>query len=154
MNLENDRDYLDYCRVKAGMEPVVGWTEHIKRVAGKKSYHAMAVTEWSKEFESAMRARLLVGGLRYNLFEEMKHMKKDYLPSMRKRLEAYAQTGNTELLVDIANFAMCIFVQSGGIQNASPLPDPFMNYVRVQYEDPQDLDGYNEIYGPPSELSK
>ena len=60
-------------------------------------------TEWSSDFEQLMRNRLLMGAFRYGPIREGNKGKYDYIDSIRKRLEKYEQTGNTEYLVDIAN---------------------------------------------------
>lgn len=66
-------------------------------------------SEWSKKFETLMRNRLVMGAMRYGPIHN--GMKTDYdrVKGMRKRLDQYADTGNTECLVDVANLALLEF---------------------------------------------
>ena len=71
-------------------------------------------TEWSPKFEKLMRNRLLMGAMRYGTFEEKLVSAKssrpwDLLTPIRSKLELYQQTGNSEYLVDIANYCMLAF---------------------------------------------
>jgi len=68
-------------------------------------------TEWCPEFEQAMRQRLLMGSFRYGRIKEEGKLKFDRLTDIKKRLELYEQTGNDEILVDIANLALMEFVE-------------------------------------------
>lgn len=70
-------------------------------------------TEWSVDFEKLMRNRLIMGALRYGI---MGHgsipkgkPKYDRIESIRKRLQFFEETGNSEWLVDIANMCLLIF---------------------------------------------
>lgn len=66
-------------------------------------------TEWLPDFENYMRARLVMGALRYgrNFSNRPKNKPQyDRLASARKRLDLYEQTGNDEILVDVANLMM------------------------------------------------
>jgi hypothetical protein len=70
-------------------------------------------SEWSPEFEKLMRNRLIQGSMRYG---KMGHgsipkgkPRYDRCNSIRKRLKIYEDTGNLEMLVDIANFALLLF---------------------------------------------
>ena len=67
-------------------------------------------SEWSQEFETLMRNRLLMGALRYGLLGSKKKANYDRVGSIQKRIALYAQTGNTELLVDAANLCLLEFV--------------------------------------------
>lgn len=68
-------------------------------------------TEWSKEFESLMRNRLIVGSFRYGRLGIANKPQYDRCRDIKRRLELYQETGNTENLVDIANLALCEFVE-------------------------------------------
>lgn len=68
-------------------------------------------TQWSNEFEQLMRNRLLMGALRYGLLQEPNKPHYDHLKSIIKRAHLYGQTGNDELLVDIANLALVEYVE-------------------------------------------
>ena len=65
-------------------------------------------TEWSQQFEQLIRNRLIMGCLRYGRFWG-KRPAYDYVADMARRLDLYRRTGNTELLVDIANESMLAF---------------------------------------------
>ena len=68
-------------------------------------------SEWSPEFEKCMRNRLVMGAMRYGPMRN--GMKSGYsrAAGIRKRLEQYERTGNTECLVDVANLALLEFVE-------------------------------------------
>lgn len=71
-------------------------------------------TEWDLEFERLMRNRMLMGALRYATMSKKgvmagsgKHW--DLLKPITAKLHAYGETGNSEYLVDIANYCMLAF---------------------------------------------
>lgn len=69
-------------------------------------------TEYSKRFDELRMLAMensyhKYGPLKAN-YEEYKCM--DAIGNLKKRLEKYLETGNTEFLVDIANFAMIEFM--------------------------------------------
>lgn len=68
-------------------------------------------TEWHKPFERLMRNRLLFGAMRYGRLGDPDKPQYDRVADMIKRLEKYRAEGNTEHLVDVANLAMCEFVE-------------------------------------------
>ena len=72
---------------------------------------ALEVSEWSREFEKLMRARLVMGALRYGTLSEkrIKGKRWDLIEPIRKKVELYEQTGNTEYLVDAANYCLLAF---------------------------------------------
>lgn len=75
---------------------------------------ALEESEWSHEFERLMRNRLLMGALRYGTFAEKRDKAKrgkhwDLLGALRKKAEGYEATGNTEYLVDAANYCLLAF---------------------------------------------
>lgn len=82
------------------------------RAFGKKMppLEELRKSEWSEEFEQLMRNRLLMGAFRYGLFKDELKQKWAILPSIRRRLEKYEQTGNLEMLVDVANLCMIEFL--------------------------------------------
>jgi len=67
-------------------------------------------TQWSSEFEILMRNRLAMGFFRYGPLNNQPAGKYDNIGSIRKRLALYEETGNDEILVDIANVAMVEFL--------------------------------------------
>lgn len=69
-------------------------------------------TEYSKKFDELRKNMMVMSYYKYG------PMKKNYkiaktinsIGSLEKRLDCYKRTGNTELLADIANFAMIEFM--------------------------------------------
>lgn len=66
-------------------------------------------SEWSPKFESLMRNRMMMGGLRYGLLERKGNKNYNYLADVERRVKAYRNTGNTEHLVDVANLCLLAF---------------------------------------------
>lgn len=75
------------------------------------TYEALKATQWSPLFERLMRNRLIMGGLRYGVFGAPGKPAYDNVGSMKRRLALYEETGNLEHLVDLANIAMCEFIE-------------------------------------------
>lgn len=78
-------------------------------------YLELVETQWSNKFEKLMRNRLVMGALRYpngitigNYIPKSSNY--DLVGSIEVRLNLYKETGNSEYLVDIANYAMLEFV--------------------------------------------
>lgn len=67
-------------------------------------------TQWSPEFERAMRARLLVGAFRYGDIHNPFKPRFDNIQSALDRLRLYKLDGNQEHLVDAANLCLIEFV--------------------------------------------
>jgi len=68
-------------------------------------------TEWSPEFESFMRNRLILGALRYGRLGIKNKPKYDRVKDAIGRLLLYEKTGNQELLIDVSNLMLCEFVE-------------------------------------------
>jgi len=66
-------------------------------------------SEWSPKFERLMRNRLIMGAFRYGLLNATGKPKYDRMDSIAKRAKLYKDTGNIEILVDIANMALLEF---------------------------------------------
>jgi hypothetical protein len=70
-------------------------------------------TEWSSRFEMLMRNRLLMGALRYGTMAEKRinatKNRWDLLGAIKAKCELYESTGNTEYLVDMANYCLLAF---------------------------------------------
>lgn len=64
--------------------------------------------ECSDNFTSMMDNRIVMGRLRYGPMQKSKPLFYD-LEKARQRLLHYEQTGNTELLIDAANYCRCEF---------------------------------------------
>ncbi len=68
-------------------------------------------TEWCPEFEMHMRNRLVMGAFRYGRFDNDDKWRFSLIGGLQEKLMAYQQTGNTEYLVDLANYALLEFVR-------------------------------------------
>ena len=69
-------------------------------------------TEWSPEFETLMRNRLLMGGIRYGKIGARNKPQYNRVRAAKQRLAKYNDTGNLEYLVDVANMCLLEFVES------------------------------------------
>lgn len=71
----------------------------------------LANEQMSSRFIELMTNRMALGTLRYGRWQDNKKngVKYDRVGSIRKRLQLFEETGNSEYLVDIANFAMIEF---------------------------------------------
>jgi hypothetical protein len=75
-----------------------------------KDTRGVPESENSEQFHQGMMDRMGVSYFKYGLVEEAYPSKVDAIASLQKRLERYAETGNTEWLMDVANFAMIEFM--------------------------------------------
>jgi len=66
-------------------------------------------TEWSHQFETLCRNRLVMGAFRYGLLNDPEKKQYHRILSIKKRISLYLQSGNTEHLVDIANLCLMEF---------------------------------------------
>jgi hypothetical protein len=80
-----------------------------KEIRAMPSLESLKQTEWSENFENLMRNRLIMGALRYGVLHQPGKPQYDRIGSIRKRIEIYAESGNKECLVDIANICICEF---------------------------------------------
>jgi hypothetical protein len=87
-------------------------------------------SEWSPEFERLMRNRLIMGALRYGLMGAPGKPKYDRIGSIEKRLKAYRETGNKELLVDSANLCLMEFVECHHPKAHFAADDSGINHVK------------------------
>ena len=76
---------------------------------GAKMLKELYESEWSKQFEQLMRNRLVMGALRYGKLHAKGKPKYDRVQSILKRMRLYSETGNKELLVDVANLCLLEF---------------------------------------------
>lgn len=107
--VEDDRLYLDRLRRAAGDSPALSPEETARRELGPGHPIVLAQSEWCPEFEVYMRNRLIMGAMRYGRIGAPGKPKYDRAKSILTRITKYAQTGNKEHLVDIANEAMLEF---------------------------------------------
>lgn len=77
-------------------------------VKAKHNFEKLKNSEWSLEFEQLMRNRLLMGAFRYGTLEIKRKIghKWDLIGAIEKKIKLYNDTGNTEYLVDIANYCL------------------------------------------------
>jgi hypothetical protein len=61
-------------------------------------------------FIEGMRERMVVSFYKYGSLAEAYPEKVDAIGSLMQRLRKYAESGNTEFLMDVANFAMIEFM--------------------------------------------
>lgn len=80
-------------------------------VPPKYKFEDLVRTEWSPQFEQLMRNRMLMGALRYGLLAHKRKIghKWDLVGAIEAKLRSYKETGNTEYLVDIANYCLLEF---------------------------------------------
>lgn len=87
-------------------------TQHIRdRLLRGFDFQEMRRTQWSDEFVSYMRNRMIMGYYRYGSIRDPKVPARDHVASMQERLQLYLDTGNQEYLVDVANICLVEFVR-------------------------------------------
>lgn len=68
-------------------------------------------TEYSERFDKIRKDMMVTSHYKYGFIRENANSHcVEIIPTLEKRLEAYKQTGNTEFLADVANFAMIEFM--------------------------------------------
>ena len=67
-------------------------------------------SEFSQKFVQGMADRMAVSYAKYGRVSEAYPSRVDAVASLKARLDKYAATGNTEWLMDVANFAMIEFM--------------------------------------------
>lgn len=75
------------------------------------SMESLKLSEWDDHFEQLMRNRLVMGAIRYGRIGVVGKPQYDRVTSMIKRLQKYADNGNKEFLVDVANLCLLEFVE-------------------------------------------
>lgn len=76
-----------------------------------KQFDEILITEFSKPFIEGMQERMVVSFYKYGPLTNAFPEKVDAIGSLMQRLREYAKTGNTEYLMDAANFAMIEFMR-------------------------------------------
>ncbi len=71
---------------------------------------SILATEFSEDFIAGMKSRMEMSYYKYGPIRDAYPHKVSALESLRKRLDKYEESGNTEWLLDIANFAMIEFM--------------------------------------------
>jgi len=72
---------------------------------------ALLLTERCETFERARVSRLVMGAFRYGRLGARGKPQYDRVADAIKRLEKYRKTGNLEHLPDVANLALCEYVE-------------------------------------------
>ena len=90
------RDKIRTNLLKRCVDGVIG--EH-----RKMTFEDILDDNWSSDFETLMRNRMVIGFFRYGKSEY------DLIGSIKKRIEKYVIDGNQEHLVDCANLLMLEF---------------------------------------------
>lgn len=82
--------------------------EHVRRCESEPNKEVIVYvsSEFNEQFVQAMRDRMQVSYHKYGPLRDAYPHKVNALESLRARLERYLETGNTEWLIDAANFAM------------------------------------------------
>lgn len=77
-----------------------------------KHFKDILKTEYSKEFDEHRKKAMVNSYYKYGPCKDNygKYKCLDARGNIRKRLEKYEETGNTEFLVDLANYAMLEFM--------------------------------------------
>lgn len=76
-----------------------------------KTREQILATEYSEEFDELRKNRMVMSHFKYgHIKENAENRYVDIIATLEKRLQAYKDTGNTEYLADIANFAMIEFM--------------------------------------------
>jgi plasmid replication initiation protein len=74
------------------------------------SIESILKTQISDQFLKGMVARMEMSFFKYGDVRDAYPGKMDAIASMQQRLKKYEETGNTEFLMDVANFAMIEFM--------------------------------------------
>lgn len=75
-----------------------------------KTYDEILATEFSFDFTQGMKDRMVVSFHKYGPLANAYPHKVSAIASLTDRLRKYAETKNTEFLIDAANFAMIEFM--------------------------------------------
>ncbi len=108
-------------------------------------------TEWSAEFLQGMLDRMAVSFHKYGPVAEAYPDKVNALKSCLLRVDKYRETGNTEFLVDAANFLMIEFLCPSVAGAGFHATDADASPGRVWQ--PDEIDGFVEISQRANDLS-
>lgn len=101
---------LQQAGVKRSNEP--WWQEFIpkKTFVTLQQIDAAVKRKWCRRFFKLMRTRLAMGYLRYEANNTGPNKKTyDFVAAMESKIALYKETGNTEFMVDVGNYAMLEF---------------------------------------------
>ena len=112
-------------------------------------------TEFDESFVLGMRDRMLVSFSKYGPVAEGYPRRVNAISSLTDRLRKYAETGNTEFLIDAANFAMIEFMHPAHPQAFFQPTDSDQSPGRRAKRGTVDHRGNDEIgSNPGSQLAK
>ena len=89
------------------------WTVRKKgEVMDKKNFEDILKTEYSIRFDEIRKNMMVMSYYKYGSLKDNydKYKCMDALGNLKKRIEKYEETGNTEFLADVANYAMIEFM--------------------------------------------
>lgn len=77
-----------------------------------KSVNDILKSEYSEKFDSIRKSMMVTSYYKYGPVRKNhdEYMCMDAIANLKRRLEMYEETGNTEFLADVANFAMIEFM--------------------------------------------
>lgn len=101
-------DPLVFSRLRDRLLQRAGLAPRPKAPLEGVSFETLKAEECSDGFTEMMDNRIVMGRLRYGPMQSEKPLFYD-LKKARERLAQYELTGNTELLVDAANYCRCEF---------------------------------------------
>ena len=85
---------------------------NLERAMREKDFDTILKSEYSERFDKIRKEMMVMSCYKYGPLKDNYGNYKcmDAIGNIRKRLEKYEETGNTEFLADIANFAMIEFM--------------------------------------------
>jgi 1,2-phenylacetyl-CoA epoxidase catalytic subunit len=89
-----------------------------------KSIEEVLSTEYSTEFDEKRKKAMTLSYHKYGALHLNYPDNVDAIESLKMRLEKYAKTGNTEFMVDVANFAMIEFMTKSNYTPTSEKESP------------------------------
>jgi len=103
-------DYADYLREHAYNHLVGRVDRHFEQTPDLEELREM---QWSEEFDEGCMHRMVMGGFRYGSFEYQMATGRTFknVQSIIARAQLYEETGDLEILFDIANLARIEFKQ-------------------------------------------
>lgn len=113
--VNDERVYLDELRIQCGMTPALSQLAYQQRKHGELSLQALMISEQGLVFQQLMRNRLIMGALRYGRMNQAGKPQYKRTDKILKCLVQYVATGNQEMLVDLANYALLEFQEPGQV---------------------------------------
>lgn len=144
--MDNERLRVDYDIRKSFLFDLWLWKcglQETNRYQKKVNFDSLIKSEWDSEFEywfkrvvdyyqfgdsqvdtdtyfrsfvELMHNRLVMGAMRYGKLRDFERAHYDYMSGVIRYLGKYETTGNCELLVDVANYALIEYVRGSGVR--------------------------------------